>query len=297
MPAAVSIDGVLVPAGQARVPVLDRGFLYGDSVYEVVRTYGLEPFEVGAHLARLVASASRIGLELPWDARRLEAEIRRVVQASRGEDPPEPDAAPWNRGERTIRVVVTRGSGEMGLDPALATAPLVVVLVLPLLGPAASAYREGVAAWPVGARRGGDPAAKTGEHLFHVLSVREAARHQAHEALLVDGQGCVTEGASSNVFAVEGGVLVTPPLQVGILAGVTRALVIDIARAAQVPVREEPLPLPALLRADEAFLTSTARELLPLTRVGEGTVGSGAPGPVTRRLHQAFREFASGATS
>ncbi|MEI7705236.1 MAG: aminotransferase class IV, partial [Deltaproteobacteria bacterium] len=116
MPAAVSIDGVLVPAGQARVPVLDRGFLYGDSVYEVVRTYGLEPFEVGAHLARLAASASRIGLELPWDARRLEAEIRRVVQASRGEDPPEPDAAPWNRGERTIRVVVTRGSGEMGLD-------------------------------------------------------------------------------------------------------------------------------------------------------------------------------------
>ena len=297
MNATVSIDGVLVPAGEARVSVFDRGFLYGDSVYEVVRTYGLEPFEVGPHLARLAASADRIALRLPWTGERMEREIRRVLESSRGEAPADPDAAPWNLGERSVRVVVTRGSGEMGLDPGLATEPSVVIIALPLLGPPLSAYRYGVSAWPFGGPdgpgRGGDPAAKTGEHLFHVLAVREARAHEAHEALLVDRSGCVTEGASSNVFAVRGGTLETPPLQAGILAGVTRALVIDLARHLGIPLREQPLPLGSLEGADEAFLTSTVREVLPVVRVGACRVGSGTPGPVTARVHAAFRERAS----
>src|SRR5512137_798907 len=236
MTAAVSIDGVLVPTGEARVSVFDRGFLYGDSVYEVVRTYDLEPFEIGAHLARLAASAERIFLPLPWTGQRLEQEIRRVVDASRGGDEADPAAAPWNRGERSVRVVVTRGSGEMGLDPALATRPLVAILALPFGGPGA----------PL---RGGDPGAKTGEHLFHVLAMREARAHEGHEALLVDGDGCVTEGASSNVFAVRDGVLETPPLQAGILAGVTRACVIGLARELGIQVRERALPLASLVDA------------------------------------------------
>ena len=206
MNATVSIDGVLVPAGEARVPVFDRGFLYGDSVYEVVRTYDLEPFELGPHLARLAASAERIALRLPWGEERMEREIRRVVQSSADEATPDPAAAPWNVGERSVRVVVTRGSGEMGLDPGLAAEPTVVIIALPLRGPPLSAYRSGVSVWPFGGpggpSRGGDPAAKTGEHLFHVLAVREALAHDAQEALLVDRDGWVTEGASSNVFAV-----------------------------------------------------------------------------------------------
>ena len=298
MTAIVSIDGVLVPAGEARVPVFDRGFLYGDSVYEVVRTYDLEPFELGAHLARLAASAERIFLPLPWSGPRLEQEIRRVVDASRGGDEVEPAAAPWNRGERSVRVVVTRGSGEMGLDPALATSPLVAILALPLRGPPFAAYREGVSAWPFGGSsaplRGGDPGAKTGEHLFHVLAMREARAHEGHEALLVDREGWVTEGASSNVFAVRGGALETPPLQAGILAGVTRARVIALARELGITVREEPLRLASLHDADEAFLTSTVREILPLVRVGDRAVGSGAPGPVTARIHATFRYRAGG---
>jgi branched-chain amino acid aminotransferase len=298
MTAAVSIDGVLVPAGEARVPVFDRGFLHGDSVYEVVRTYDLEPFELGAHLARLSASAERIYLALPWSGQRFEEEIRRVVDASSGGDPADPAAAPWNQGERSVRIVVTRGSGEMGLDPALATEPLVAILALPLRGPPLAAYREGVSAWPFGGPgappRGGDPGAKTGEHLFHVLAMREARAHEGHEALLVDRDGCVTEGASSNVFAVRGGALETPPLQAGILAGVTRARVLELARELGVQVREQALPLPSLADADEAFLTSTVREILPLVRVGSRPVGSGAPGPVTARLHAVFRYRAGG---
>ena len=298
MNAAVSIDGVLVPAGSARVSVFDRGFLYGDSVYEVVRTYGLEPFEVGAHLARLSASAGRIALRLPWDAPRLEREIRRVVEASRGADGSDPEGAPWNQGERSVRIVVTRGCGEMGLDPGLASEPAVVVMALPLQGPPLSAYRDGVSAWPFGGPegpgRGGDPAAKTGEHLFHVLAVGEAREHGAHEALLVDRGGFVTEGASSNLFTVREGVLSTPPLQAGILAGVTRALVLGLARTLEIPVQEQPLPLAALDAADEAFLTSTVREVLPLVRVGDRPVGAGVPGAVTGRIHAAFRRLAGG---
>ena len=298
MTIGVSIDGVLVPAGEARVPVFDRGFLYGDSVYEVIRTYGLAPFATTPHLDRLAASAERTALRIPWSDARMEEEIGRVVQASRGGDEDDPEGAPWNRGERSIRVVVTRGSGEMGLDPGLASDPMVVLLALPLRGPPLSAYRKGVPTWPVGGpggpRRGGDPSAKTGEHLFHVLAVREARAHDAHEALLVDGSGCVTEGASSNVFAVRGGVLETPPLGAGILAGVTRALVVGIARDLGIPVQERPLPLSALEGADEAFLTSTVREVLPVVRVGDRAIGRGEPGPVTGRLHAAFRERAGG---
>ena len=298
MTAAVSIDGVLVPAGEARISVFDRGFLYGDSVYEVVRTYDLEPFEVRAHLARLAASAERIFLPLPWSGDRVEREIRRVVEASRGGGDDDPTAPPWNQGERSVRVVVTRGSGEMGLDPALATEPVVVVLAIPLRGPPLAAYRQGVSAWPFGGPgappRGGDPGAKTGEHLFHVLAMREARAHEGHEALLVDRAGCVTEGASSNVFAVRGDVLETPPLQAGLLAGVTRACVIELALELGIQVREQALPLASLADADEAFLTSTVREILPLVRVGSLPVGSGAPGLVTNRLHAAFRYRAGG---
>jgi branched-chain amino acid aminotransferase len=123
MPTVVNLDGVLVAPEQARVSVFDRGFLYGDSVYEVIRTYGGRPFEEGAHLARLRHSAERIGLSPKWDRTRTAREIARTLEASRGGDLPDPEAAPWNAGERYVRVMMTRGAGEIGLDPALASSP------------------------------------------------------------------------------------------------------------------------------------------------------------------------------
>jgi len=140
----VNLDGSLVAPGEARVSVFDRGFLYGDSVYEVVRTYGGRPFELEAHLARLARSAERIGMALRWDAKRTAAEVDRTLAAARGGDEPAPGAAPWNVGERYLRIVMTRGSGELGLDPALASAPLAVVIVSPLSGPPARAYAEAI---------------------------------------------------------------------------------------------------------------------------------------------------------
>lgn len=299
MPTVVNVDGTLFPPAEAKVSVFDRGFLYGDSVYEVIRTYAGRPFELEAHLARLRHSAERIGLEPKWSEGRAAVEIARTLQAARGEDPSDPDAAPWNVGERYVRIVMTRGAGEIGLDPALAVDPVALVIAQPLRGPPARAYAEGVKAAVVGVRRASpqavDPSAKTGAHLSHVLAVKEARSAGAHEALLLDDRGFVTEGSSSNVFAVSAGRVRTPPLAAGILEGVTRGVVLRLAREAGIQAEEVPLRPEDLEAADEVFITSTLREIVPVTRLGELDVGAGRPGDVTGRLHRAFRELAGGA--
>lgn len=298
MPTVVNVDGTIVLPGEARISVFDRGFLYGDSVYEVIRTYGGRPFELEAHLRRLRHSAERIGLQPKWGDGRAAVEIARTLKAAGGEDPPDPDAAPWNVGERYVRVVMTRGAGEIGLDPALAVDPVALVIAQPLRGPPVGAYAEGVKAAIVGVRRASpqaiDPSAKTGAHLSHVLAVREAREAGAHEALLLDDRGLVTEGSSSNVFAVVGGRVLTPPLAVGILEGVTRGVVLRLARELGIPQEEAPLRPGDLAGAEELFLTSTVREIVPVTRLDEAVVGAGRPGETTRRLHRAFRALAGG---
>jgi branched-chain amino acid aminotransferase len=292
----VDLDGRLVDPAQAMVSVFDRGFLYGDSVYEVIRTYRLVPFELEAHLARLRRSAQRLGLALPWDEERTRRELARTLEASRGGDPPDPDAAPWNVGERSLRVIMTRGAGELGLDPALAVEPRAIVIAGALRGPPAAAYRDGVGCRIVGVRHdapeAADTTAKTGAHLSNVLAVAEARSAGAHEALLLDRDGFVTEGASSNVFAVHGGRLEPPPLAAGILEGVTRGVVLALAREARLPVAEVPVRPPRLADADELFITSTAREILPVTVLDGRPVGSGKVGVVTTRLHTLFRSRA-----
>jgi len=306
LPALVNLDGSLVAPADAKVSIFDRGFLYGDSAYEVVRTYGGRPFELAPHLVRLARSAERIGMPLRWEAARTAAEVDRTLAAMERGDPPAPGAAPWNVGEQYVRIVMTRGAGELGLDPALAAAPLAIVIVQPLSGPPARAYREGVAALLVGDPRpaDADPAVKTGVHLPHVLAVSAARAAGAHEALLVGADGHVTEGASSNVFAVRGGRLLTPPLAAGILEGVTRGVVLALAREAALPVEERPLTAADLEAADELFITSTVREILAVTRLAAARagaaarpVGDGQPGPVTFALHRKFRNHAGGPVS
>jgi branched-chain amino acid aminotransferase len=292
MPVVVDMDGRLVSPQEATVSVFDRGFLYGDSVYEVVRTYGFRPFELARHLERLARSARRLALTLPWAAERTQAEVLRSLAASRGGDPPDEAAAPWNLGERSIRIIMTRGAGELGLDPALAVEPRAIVIAGPLRAPPGEAYREGVACRIVGIRHDApdavDTTAKTGAHLSNVL-----AQAGAHEALLLDRDGFVTEGASSNVFVVRDGAVETPPLAAGILEGVTRAIVLELARAEGIPLREAALRPDDLAGADEIFITSTAREVLPVTVLGGRAVGSGRVGPCTTRLHASFRRRAS----
>ena len=221
----VSIDGTLQPAAEARVSVFDRGFLYGDSAFEVMRTYRRRPFRAREHLARLGRSCRRLLIELPLTEAELGEQVARTIAASR-------------LPECYVRVMVTRGEGAMGLDLALANAARVIVFALPLLTLPASVYEQGVTVGLSRAARATDntaaAGAKASNYLASLLALHEVKQRGCHEALIVGASGAVIEGATSNVFCVRAGELFTPPLDAGILAGITRQTVLELARAAVV---------------------------------------------------------------
>jgi branched-chain amino acid aminotransferase len=277
----VSIDGVLRSPDQATVSAYDRGFLYGDAVFEVFRTYGGRAFAIEEHLARLRRSAERVFIPMPVDEGTLRLEIEEALGAAGNE-------------ESYVRLVLTRGSGPLSLDPDSATHPLRVLYVEPVVPPERDAYVHGVALVSVHTRRATDETsaagAKVSNYLANLLAMREAKGKGAHEALVVDARGHVVEGASSNVFVVSGGGVATPPESAGILVGITRAHVIAAARALGIPADERDLLLADIYGADEVFITSSIRELLPAVRVDDRVIGSGKPGPVARSLHRRFRD-------
>ena len=288
VPILCNVEGKLVPPEQAAVPVLDRGFLYGDSVYEVVRTYGGRPFELPKHLARMRRTAERMGLSLPPD---IESELQRTLDAA-------------GNAESYARIVVTRGDGQFGLGAHLAEGQFrLVIIVRPLVLPTGEQYERGVSLAVAKTRRNPpqclDPALKTGNYLNNILALREAHDAGADDAVLLDLAGRVTEATTSNVFFVQRGVVVTPPLSLGMLEGVTRTVVIEVAREEGLLVREEPHGPEALAAADEVFLSSTLREIMAVTSLvflessGEQRrqVGDGRPGPVSQRLRAAFRKY------
>ena len=277
----VSIDGVMVSPDQAVVSVFDRGFLYGDSVYEVIRTYGGVPFELEAHLTRLYGSAARIAMTVPFPREQLAEEVTATHRASGNVD-------------SYLRVMVTRGSGPIGLDIALARSPRRVMIAQDVrdVVPPRTAYEDGVEIALVSVRRNLrtalDPQAKTGNYLNSVMALAEARGRGAFEAVMLDHNDVVTEGASSNIFLVLGGSLYTPPVEVGILVGVTRTVVLRVARRSGIDVREEPLSAETIHEAEEAFITSSIREVVPVVRVDGRSIGSGRPGTVTSRLRELF---------
>jgi branched-chain amino acid aminotransferase len=281
MSRVVSIDGAIVSPGDAKVSVYDRGFLYGDAVFEVLRTYAGVPFALGEHVARLRRSADRVLIAMPISDADLAAEITRAIEAAKNS-------------ESYARVVLTRGAGPLGLDPELASAPLRVILVEPVHPPPREAYADGVALATIHTKRAVDDTAAAGakvsNYLANLLAVHEAKKRGAAEALIIDAHGHVVEGASSNIFVARGGTLVTPPESEGILAGITRAHVIELARALGVPCDLRALFPTDLYGADEAFITSSVREVIPAVIVDGRRIGDGKPGPLTRRLHRAFRE-------
>ncbi|HEX3855407.1 MAG TPA: aminotransferase class IV [Polyangiaceae bacterium] len=282
MATTVMIDGMFVAEERALVSVFDRGFLYGDSVFESLRTYGGVPFALDEHLARLERSAARVLIALPVGSASLREEILSAV-------------ARHGSAESYVRLTLTRGTGRaLGLDPELASEPLRVLLVTTLSPPPAELYERGIAAITFRAERPSDaPAvadAKIGNYLLAVLAMQAARAQGAGEALLEDGSGHILEGSTSNVFAVFAGRLVTAPETAAILPGITRAHALSIAAELGIPIELRSLPKSELVRADEVFISSSIRELVPVVSIDGQRVGPGLPGPITRQLLRRFRE-------
>jgi branched-chain amino acid aminotransferase len=280
----VYIDGEIHPQETAAVSVFDRGFLFGDSVYETIAFFAGRFVFLTEHLDRLERSAKRIYLDLPARTQ-IEQALRATVAAS-------------EQNEARVRVMVTRGEAGSDLDPALARSPRLIVIAQPLGAPTAEMLATGVAVEVVQVSRS-DPAVKSGNYLGSVLAIAEARRRSpaAHEAILCSPSGSVAEGATSNVFFARGSEVCTPSLAVGILDGVTRAKVLALARGAGLPARELTFVAPQDLRtADEVFLTSAVRGILPVTTVDGVRIGDGRCGPVTRRLLALYQRLVSEAS-
>lgn len=279
-----SVNGQITPAAEARVSVLDNGFTFGDGAYETLRTYGGRPFALARHLRRLRASVARLGFELPVPDDELRARLDALLAAA-------------GNPEAYIRLLVTRGVGDCSYHFERVQGPTVVMLTKPYAPPPARAYDEGVAVALVAVRRNSpralDPAIKASSLLNNILAMREAQAQGAFEALLLNEHDELCEGAGSNVFLVRHGRVCTPPLAAGILAGITREILMEIAPRAGHVVHEQSLTEADLRAADEAFITSTLKEVLPIGAIDGLSVGNGHPGPVTCALLAAFRAYAA----
>lgn len=277
----LSTAGRSLDPAEATVSVFDRGFLYGDSVYETLRTAGGHAIEMTRHLERLHRSAAGIGLNIPFSGDEIRAAVR-VTCVDSGN----PDSY--------IRIIVTRGTGPIALDPRMSTAPLLVVLVQPLALPDPRTYAAGLRVRIVEitkiSARALDPSLKTGNYLNSIQALRQAADGAAEDAILCNPAGHVAEGASSNVFMVKDGALFTPSLATGLLEGITRALVLAMARELGLRAEEATILPDELRAADEVFLTSSIRGPMPVTVLDGAPMGAG-PGPITRRIMQRYAAY------
>jgi branched-chain amino acid aminotransferase len=282
----ISVDGDIQPPERAAVRVLDHGFLFGDSVYEVLWWHRGAFVQEREHLERLEASAALVYMDLQANRADLSAAMRATVVAARAG--PEDDAY--------VRLVVTRGVGPLTIDPTVAPRRSVIVVVAPASRPDREAFERGLSLALVARRRTPlnalDPRAKTGNYLNNVLALHEARSAGADDALLRNQAGDLAEASTSNVYLVRRGALATPPVSAGILEGTTRRRVLALCASAGIACAETRLQPSDLAAADEVLLSSSVRGILPVTRIDDKPVGDGRPGPVTRRLHQLFEQAA-----
>jgi branched-chain amino acid aminotransferase len=281
---AVYVNGTITPAEHAVIPVYDHGFLYGEGVYETLRTYNQAPFLYERHTRRLRASAERLSLDVPFDDLQLAAWIDDTVAA----------AGPLR--EAYIRVLLTRGVGELTYDIGATPAPSLVIIVKPIDEPPARAATEGIkiSLVPILRNHPGsvNPIIKSNNLLNNAMAMQQANRHDAEEALMCNYRGELSECSQSNFFLVRDGSVLTPKTAAGLLEGITRAFIFELGQEQGIEVREATL-LPADLdSAQEVFITSTTRELSPVTRIDQRVIGSGKPGSLTLQLLKAYRRRA-----
>jgi len=277
----IYINGALVLREEARISPLDRGILYGYGLFETMRSYGGHVFSLDRHLARLMHSAGKIGLNAGLDPDAIGQAIYKTLEANEC-----PDAR--------IRLTVLAGEGERGLTLPTPGALTIIIVAERLVLPPPRAYKEGLCAVVASTRRNSRSllaGIKSINYLDNLVAQSEAVTAGADQAILLNELGFVAECSTSNIFMVVGGQLLTPSVESGILPGVTREKVIELALNLGVAVVEEEISLAVLLRADEAFMTNSIIEVMPVTAVDGKPVGSGMVGEITEKLMGAYGEL------
>ena len=281
--AVVNMNGEVLPKEKAMVNVYDHGLLYGDGVFEGIRFYNGKVFRHHEHIDRLYESARHILLEIPWSPDKMIAEVEKTVKASGMTD-------------GYIRLVITRGMGSLGLDPARCSNPQVIIIVDTIALYPEKYYEEGLDIITSSVIRAHpntiSPRVKSLNYLNNILARIEASRAGCQEALMLNHVGEVAECSADNVFLIKNGILRTPPINAGILEGITRNAVIELARAAGIEVQEIPLTRHDVYSADEMFLTGTGAEVIAVVKVDGRPIGTGKPGPITKTLRDRFMVLA-----
>lgn len=273
----IYLNGEFLPESEAKVSVLDRGFLFGDGIYEVVPVYGGKLFRLEQHLDRLARSLDAVRITPPLDRDGWREMLDELLERNPG-------------GDRSVYLQVTRGVARRDHAFPADAEPTVFAMVSPLSPPEPSLLESGVSAVTVPDTRWARCDIKAITLLANILARQQAVEAGATEAILVRG-GLATEGAASNLFVVGDGVLVTPPKDNSLLPGITRDLVVELAQANGIPVMETPVTEASLRAAEEIWLTSSTKEVLPVTRLDGQHVGSGRPGPLWARMTALYRAY------
>jgi branched-chain amino acid aminotransferase len=289
MRGAVYVNGTITPADKAVIPILDHGFVYGEGVYEVLRTYNGVPFLYDRHIVRLRNSARYLHLDVPFDDKTLRSWVDKTSSAAALD------------GDTYIRILLTRGIGELTYDVRATPSPSLVIIVKPQEGAPARVRTDGIAVSLVPILRNHpgsvNPIIKSNNLLNNALAMQEAHRRGGEEALMCNYRGELSECSQSNIFLVRDGVALTPKSEAGLLEGITRAFLFEVCQEVGVAVRDATLVPADLESADEIFITSTTREISPVVRVDDRVIGNGRPGPITLKLWDAYHRRALELTS
>jgi len=278
----VYVSGEYVLKDEAKISVFDHGFLYGDGVFEGIRAYQGRVFRLEEHLQRLWESAKAIALEIPLSREQLKEKIVETLRKNELKD-------------AYIRLVVSRGKGDLGLDPRKCPRSELVIITDKISIYPEELYEKGLEVIIVSTRRNIPSALncriKSLNYLNNILAKIEATRQGASEAIMLNKDGYVAECTGDNIFIVKEKILITPPVWMGVLKGITRDVVIELAQKEGIGVQEKIFTPFALYNSDECFLTGTAAEVIPVTRVDGKTIGKGIAGPITRKLIKKFRQL------
>ncbi|MEY2546757.1 MAG: branched-chain amino acid aminotransferase [Verrucomicrobiota bacterium] len=278
----IYVDGEFFAEADAKVSVFDHGLLYGDGIFEGIRFYNGRVFRLEEHLERLWDSARSICLEIPMSIKEMSEALLETIRQNDLRD-------------GYIRLVVTRGVGNLGLNPAQCKKPSVIIIVARIALYPESLYTSGLTVVTVPSRRTNpaslNPAVKSLNYLNNVMARIEANLASADEALMLNDQGYVAECTADNVFIIKHGQVFTPPISAGALRGITRGVVFEIAAETGIKITETDITRHDVFVADECFLTGTAAELIPVIKADGRPIGTGKPGPITARMIQRFREI------